>query len=306
MSKKRRMLIFCYKCGTEISDGAVFCHKCGAKMLTGNKEKEMTDSSSMLQNNGALQEELHQGSTMMNEQDVEVTKDLQSKEDGFREFVNGYVRRNTAFQTAEELLGSQVPSRFVQICYGVPAVYMVYLIISLLRDPGFTGNIILNILGFIFIAFIIGYLAAHLVGGIKKIKYVADFSGEMETPVDGDELIQFLNEKLAYLSRYFNEWGYLRQSMNFMIGGAPVAEIDITGSKEITFCSEFGERKTLFSVIYVRPDPLAPDSERRKYSCNVKLKKADIRCEKYACAVKTAPILQAAMEYYLKEYRPKE
>lgn len=300
------MLMFCYKCGTELSDGTVFCHKCGAKMPDGGNGKEMSDPSSVLPNDGALQEELRQGSAIKDEQDVETTKDLQSKEDDFREFVNGYIRKNTAFQSAEELLSSQVPGRFVQICYGVPAVYMVYLIISLLGDTGFAGNIILNILGFLFIAFIIGYLASHLVGGIKKIKYVAEFSGEVENPIDGDELIRFLNEKLAYLSQYFNEWGYLRQSVNFMIGGAPVAAIDITGSKEITLCSEFGERKTLYSVIYIRPDPLAPDSERRKYSCNVKLKKADVRCEKYACAVKTVPILYAAMEYYLKEYKIKE
>lgn len=300
------MLMFCYKCGTELSEGTVFCHKCGAKMPDGNKGKEMSDPSSVLSNDDALQEKLRQGSAITDEQDVETAKDLQSREDDFREFVNGYIRKNTAFQSAEELLSSQVPGRFVQICYGVPAVYMVYLIISLLGDAGFAGNIILNILGFLFIAFIIGYLVAHLVGGIKKIKYVAKFSGETENPFDGDELIQFLNEKLAYLSQYFNEWGYLRQSVNFMIGGAPVAAIDITGSKEITLCSEFGERKTLYSVIYIRPDPLAPDSERRKYSCNVKLKKADVRCEKYACAVKTVPILYAAMEYYLKEYKAKE
>ena len=298
--------MFCYKCGTELSEGTVFCHKCGAKMPDGNKGKEMSDPSSVLSNDDALQEKLRQGSAITDEQDVETAKDLQSREDDFREFVNGYIRKNTAFQSAEELLSSQVPGRFVQICYGVPAVYMVYLIISLLGDAGFAGNIILNILGFLFIAFIIGYLVAHLVGGIKKIKYVAKFSGETENPFDGDELIQFLNEKLAYLSQYFNEWGYLRQSVNFMIGGAPVAAIDITGSKEITLCSEFGERKTLYSVIYIRPDPLAPDSERRKYSCNVKLKKADVRCEKYACAVKTVPILYAAMEYYLKEYKAKE
>lgn len=292
--------MFCYKCGTELSDGTVFCHKCGAKMPDGNKGKEMSDPLSV------LQEELRQDSAITDEEDDETTKDLQSGEDDFRKFVNGYIRKNTAFQSAEELLSSQVPGRFVQICYGVPAVYMVYLIISLLGDAGFAGNIILNILGFLFIAFIIGYLAAHLVGGIKKNKYVAKFSGETEAPFDGNELIQFLNEKLAYLSQYFNEWGYLRQSVNFMIGGAPVAAIDITGSKEITLCSEFGERRTLYSVIYIRPDPLDPDSERRKYSCNVKLKKADVRCEKYACAVKTVPILYAAMEYYLKEYKIKE
>lgn len=107
--------MFCYKCGTELSEGTVFCHKCGAKMPDGNKGKEMSDPSSVLQNDGALQEELRQGSAITDEQDVEITKDLQSKEDDFREFVNGYIRKNTAFQSAEELLSSQVPGRFVQI-----------------------------------------------------------------------------------------------------------------------------------------------------------------------------------------------
>lgn len=296
--------MFCYKCGTELPDGTVFCHKCGTKMSDGNKGKETSNPSFVLQNDGALQEGLRQDSAITDEQDVEITKDLQTGKDDFREFVNGYIRKNTAFQSAEELLSSQVSSRFVQICYGVPAVLMVFLM--LLGGAGVSGNIILKILSFIFIAFILGYSAAHIVGEIKKIKYVAKFSGRVETPIDGDELIQFLNEKLAYLSLYFHEWSYLRQSLNFMIGGAPVASIDITGSKEITLCSEFGERETLFSVIYIRPDPLEPDSERRKYSCNVKMKKADIRCEKYACAVKTVPILYAAMEYYLKEYKIKE
>lgn len=100
------MLMFCYKCGTELSDGTVFCHKCGAKMPDGGNGKEMSDPSSVLPNDGALQEELRQGSAIKDEQDVETTKDLQSKEDDFREFVNGYIRKNTAFQSAEELLSS--------------------------------------------------------------------------------------------------------------------------------------------------------------------------------------------------------
>ena len=40
----------------------------------------------------------------------------------------------------------------------------------LIGGAGISGNIILNILSFIFIAFILGYSAAHIVGEIKKIK----------------------------------------------------------------------------------------------------------------------------------------
>lgn len=238
-------------------------------------------------------------------EDNPIPEENQSGDD-FREFVNGFIRKNTAFQSAEELLSSKVPCRFVWICYGVPAVYMLYLVLSLSNDTGFARNIIMNMLGLIFIAFIFGYLAAHLVGGIKKNTYAAKFSGGIESNIEVDELIRFLNEKLAYLSPYFHEWGYLRQTMNLAVGGVSVAEMDITGSTEIALCSEFGEKKAFYSVFYIRPDLLDPDSGRRKYICNVKMRKADIRCEKYACVVKTAPILQAVMEYYLKEYISKE
>lgn len=301
------MLMFCYRCGTEIPDGAVFCHKCGEKISAGNKEKEMPDSSSVLQKNGISQEELRQNSNIINKQNIESTKDLQSKEDDFREFVNDYVRKNTAFQTAEELLSSQIPDRFVRICYGVPAVCIVYRYISLLpHNAGTVGEIIADILAYIFFAFIFGYLVAHLVGGIKKYKYAAQFSGAIESHIEVDEFIQFLNENLAYLSPYFHEWGYLKQTMNFTVGGISVAEMDITGNIEIALCSEFGEKGAFFSVIYIRPDFSAHDSERKKYACNVKMRNTDIRCEKYACVVKTAPILHAAMEYYLKECKTKE
>lgn len=249
-------------------------------------------------------EKMEDGNTETDKEEP-ITEENQSGDD-FREFVNGFIRKNTAFQSAEELLSSKVPCRFVWICYGVPAVYMLYLVLSLSNDTGFARNIIMNMLGLIFIAFIFGYLAAHLVGGIKKNTYAAKFSGGIASNIDVDELIRFLNERLAYLSPYFHEWGYLRQTMNLAVGGVSVAEMDITGSTEIALCSEFGEKKAFYSVFYIRPDLLDPDSGRRKYICNVKMRKADIRCEKYACVVKTAPILQAAAEYYLKEYITKE
>ena len=300
--------MFCYKCGIELPDGTAFCHKCGAKMSAMNVNKEISDSPDMLQKQkkGVSKGVLRQDGAVTNEQNSESVKDIQNNRDDFREFVNGYIRKNTAFQSAEELLRGQVSSRFVQICYGVPAVFMVYFLISLSRDAGFAKNIIMNILAFMFITFIFGYLAVHVAGGIMKNLYAAKFSGEIESHIEVDDLIQFLSEKLVYLSPHFHEWGYLRQTMNLTVNGVSVTEMDITGNTEIALCTEYGENKAFYSVIYIRPDLSAPDSGRKKYICNVKMRKADIRCEKYACVVKTAPILQAAMEYYLKQYKAKE
>lgn len=35
--------MFCYKCGSEISDGAKFCHKCGTKILNMDVQQSATD-----------------------------------------------------------------------------------------------------------------------------------------------------------------------------------------------------------------------------------------------------------------------
>lgn len=301
--------MFCYKCGTGIPDGAAFCHKCGAKMPDKDMDKKMSDSSFMVQKHMVQKQqddvlsEVFQDNAVTPEQNIEAVKALRDKGDDFREFVNSYVQKNTEFQSAEELLSSRVSSRFVRICYGVFAVLAAYVTIYLIHDEGLSKEIIMGSLACIFIALLIGYAVVHMVGGILKNKYASKFSGEIDGHVEADELIQFLNEKLAYLSPYFHEWGYLKEYVSLNMGGVSVAKMDITSNSELALCTEFGEKKSLFSLLYIRPDVLNRDSGQMKYICNVKLRNADIRCEKYACAVKTAPILQAAVEYYLKEYK---
>ena len=43
--------MFCFKCGTEIPEGAAFCHKCGTKVLV---EDIMQKSSQLSQTDDAI------------------------------------------------------------------------------------------------------------------------------------------------------------------------------------------------------------------------------------------------------------
>ena len=47
-------IMFCYKCGTKLPDGAMFCHKCGAQMLP-EKEVQMTSEEEDVVNSTAEQ-----------------------------------------------------------------------------------------------------------------------------------------------------------------------------------------------------------------------------------------------------------
>lgn len=295
--------MFCYQCGAQLEEKSAFCPKCGSKIPEADKAREMGASNSTAQDyqKDALSKSLYHENDTVYVQEIKSVKGSQDNEDDFKEFVNNHVQKNTQFRSAEELLNSKVPSRFIQICYGIPAIFFAYNMIVYIRATGFSNGIVSNILVCSFLAFIFGYVAVHMVGGIMKNKYASNFTGKVGGHIETDDLIQFLNEKLAYLSPYFHKWDYLNERVSLNISRVSVAEMDITSSSHIELATEFGEKQSHFSIIVIRPDYANPDSGQRKYICNVKMRKADIGCEKYACIVKTAPILQAAMEYYLKE-----
>ena len=45
MNNKGEQIMFCYKCGTEIPDGAAFCHKCGTKIMSMDNTQQVVKKS---------------------------------------------------------------------------------------------------------------------------------------------------------------------------------------------------------------------------------------------------------------------
>ncbi len=255
--------MFCYKCGNKISEDMIFCNKCGTKITPDNA--------------------------------VSQTSNIANDENNFKNFVDNHIKTTTKFQSAKELLEKRVPLKFVWICFGIPIIL---------------GTLTFN-LGILLLGIIVAYLAARIACGIIKGRYAFKISGKFNGNIDTDELILFLNKYLEFLHPYFHKWGYLKQEF---IGAGLQGAITATAmnlmsesATEINLCTEFGEKKKLFSVINIRPDVLNPNSGQMEYFFSSEYRIPGFfkgwGFSTYTCLFKTAPILQAAMEYYLKNKR---
>lgn len=276
--------MFCQKCGTKLIDGAAFCQKCGTKAVSVNTAGQMP----------------YVSPTVSESADV-----LDNEKNDIKEYIDAHVRKVTEFQSAEELLRSSVPLGYVRICYGIFGGLWIALILAVLMDAEESSDIIMAFLCGLFF-FVCGAGAAYMAGGIKKMKYSTKIkpSGKVDGHIDPDELIRFLNSHLSYLSPYFDGWDYYKESRYARPGlaGRLVTAMENTelrlGAKLVK------EHKYLcFSIIHIRPDLVDRNSGKTSYICEAKDGVGNMFGAEYSCLVRTAPILQAAMEYYIANYR---
>ncbi len=175
-------------------------------------------------------------------------------------------------------------------------------------------------------ALFLGYPAALLADWIKGFSVTVKAQVKRTNmKIDSDNLVQFLNEQTSYLRPHFHEWGYI----NFGRFGVAVREsaaehksYSVTGTallfgaresamahtantlnsgSALRIGTEFGQKKKCFIMIRIEPDETNPDSGWMKYYFGTALR--SLWPSKYLCMVKSVPILQAVMEYYLKQYK---
>ena len=116
------------------------------------------------------------------------------------------------------------------------------------------------------------------------------------------ELMGFLSQGLPMVSSMFHEWNYLTQKGYGLYGIASAELINAAqrASKEVTLGTELGSKKHFFAELYVGPDISDRESGKMRYTPDVDHYITGIfSIKKYTLLVQIAPILQAAMEYYL-------
>jgi len=190
-----------------------------------------------------------------------------------REIVNKVIE-------SEDLLKNSKPQMFLWLCFGIPAV------IGLVAG-GPVGSLLFGL--------VFGHTARWIAGGIIRNKYIAETVGRLNGKIDINDLLRFLNEYLNYLYPYFHE-GKLN---------AGVLRIP------------FGIKQKSTAIIHVIPDKESAGADSWKYVFDAEndptvlsriigitiFSVIQIYSPKHTCLFKTVPILQAAMEYYLKQYR---
>ena len=273
--------MFCQKCGNQVADNAKFCRKCGA-LIAGDDSVQQAST-----------EPVSIASPKPVELTQEATPETFAQEsvpaadtNEFREFVDNHIRTTTKFKSAEDLLKNSKPLTFIWICLGVS-----FLVGSLMSFP--IGGLLFLILGF---------AAAFMAGGIIRGRLRFKTAGELDGKIDTDELLRFLNEHLAYLHPHLHEWGYMEQSGT----GLYALSASVSAArKEVILCTAFGPKKKRLATICIRPETAKPESGHTQYICGaenngVSFYATNAGFMQHICFFKTAPILQAAMEYYIK------
>ena len=273
--------MYCYHCGAEIANDAAFCHKCGAAVNPANPvtqreghSEKPTDFQSEI-----AAETYHEAST---------TGIIQGENsvDDFKSFVDTHVQSTTSFSSAEELLSSHVRQIFLWICFGIPAII---------------GLVFLGPAGAVLIGLALGYPVYLVVDWVKSVKASRGMV-EVNEGIDPEELIRFLNEYLCRLSPYFQEWynGNVRYSGSGILAAGHASHLNDIEASLFRIETRFGQGKLSFVQVCIDHGGADPKSNSVKYSFYSPMK--SVWPARYVCMVKAAPILEAAMEYYLKKY----
>jgi len=215
--------------------------------------------------------------------------------ENFKEFVDTHIKATTKFNSADDLLTRAKPLRFIWICLGVSML---------------VGLIAIFPVGAI-LGLIVGYIAAFIIGLVKRIKISGKphaFSGD----IDPDDLATFLNTSLSYLPPYFGEWASLHDKV--------IEKSGILASVANEVIKDEVTVKSIGCIIHGNKNSIKikftfyNDSEPRYEILAQKIKSKLLKVVEvlgdndntnagfgeYKCLYNSIPILSAAIEYYIK------
>lgn len=206
--------------------------------------------------------------------------------ESFKHYVDAHIRKTTNFQSAQDLIKNSKPWGFMG-----KAVCISVLI-------GIIAAIIEGVFGYIFLIGILGTCIAFIiVPMVSNSKYEKKFSAKINasSDIDIDDLCKFLTNNLGDIDPYFSEWSLVKESGLVPLITNTLAQI----GNEVTIGCEYGEKRKHLAEITIKNHP-----ENRQYyiSAGYNGFLLSFRWEPLltrSCLIRTAPILQAAMEYYI-------
>lgn len=288
--------MYCHECGQKLPEGAVYCPECGTKVVLTESPEESTKWEDHLPSEHP-QERIRQASFSVGELG-----------DDFIKYVNHYVQSSTGFSSVSELLRSKVPVTFYWQCFLIPTlvIWGVTWLAVLIYSGEFMRGFLVATLIAILLGPIIGFFAAYVMGWNERRKVSNRYSNVFFDSIDIDHLARFLSESLPLVSPIFQQWGKMTQ-VGYSVSGvisAQVANSLERAANEVTIGTELSPKNKFFAELAIGPDLLDRASGRLRYTPWLEHRIVGVfSIKKYTLLVQIAPILQAAMEYYLEWVR---
>lgn len=280
--------MYCRHCGRELPENVNFCPACGTKVVPIQLPAEAPLTAPR----------------------PEPAKEVPSFSVGdlgeeFLRFIDRHVQAATGFETAAQLLNSKVSIAFYGKCFLFPVlgIWIVTWLLMWMNDRGFLRGLLAGALLGALLGLIIGFFTAYVVGWYRRGKVSTRYTSVFSDPLDLADLQEFLSESLPKISPMFQQWSPMTQ-VGYGFRGVLTAEMTNAmqrAAHEVTIGTELGPKNKFFAELTIYPDQQDPTSGKVWYVPGVEHRIVGIfSFKKYTLLVQIAPILQAAVTYYLE------
>lgn len=219
-------------------------------------------------------------------------------EPNFKEYVDKIICEKTQCKNAEEQLKRKVSFRY--LIFFMPIPVAVVFLLSIIFNWTIGQFFVLALL-VLFIGFMISFLGTAL----KRGSFCEGYINKSDTPVDANDLVQFLNRNLtkAYPD-YFHEWNVISIRNENAVLDAVNNAIANAHPEEFILGTKYAKSHSLIVQITQTTDRLYGNEGKMCYLFLVSPRIIGTPSYKsYSASFRVIPVLYAAMDYYLNVYR---
>ena len=223
---------------------------------------------------------------------------MDNSELSFKEYVDKITSEKTQCKNADEQLKTKVSFRYLLFFMPIPiaVVFLMSIIFNWTIGQFF---------GLSLFVLVIGFMVSFIGTALKRGNYCKGYINKSDTPVDVNDLIQFLNTNLsATWSDYFHEWDVLTIRNENVVLDAMNQAISNAHPEEFIVGTEYAKSHSLIVQITQTTDRLYGNEGKMCYQFLVSPRTVGTPSYKsYSASLRTVPVLYAAMDYYLNVYR---
>lgn len=218
----------------------------------------------------------------------------------FKEYVDKIISEKTKCKNADEQLKSKVSFRYLLFFMPIPiaVVFLMSIIFNWTIGQFF---------GLSLFVLVIGFMVSFIGTALKRGNFCEGYINKSDTPVDANDLVQFLNTNLSTTwPDHFHEWNILTIRNENVVLDAMNQAISNAHPEEFIIGTEYANSRSLIVKITQTTDKLYGNEGKMCYQFLVSPRTMGAPSYKsYSASLRTVPVLYAAMDYYLNVYRKK-